>query len=347
MIVWAAGAIAVGLAQALCAVNLRRRACHSRMPVSELVTKVINDCSEELRLRRKVSIIVQSALKGPLVMGAVRPLLILPEGIGAQSGEQVGHICLHELSHVKYGDLLVIAALNILRAIYWFNPFVWLCFRLVRADMEAACDARVIGRIGTTARPGYIGTVLQFAGHTEERRLNAAMGMADGRVPMEPAHPAACFRQTRTGLKNACCRGLYRSSDAAASSILTACQPTPDKPVVVNKNVDLVEEAVKADESPEASGSPGAGGSAEASAVPAGEEKTVAEQLGLSENHMTMELQPSDQVTIKVDADIVAPEYEKIPMVRVKPKNLSQEQFDVFMKYVTGGLPVVFSPMTG
>jgi hypothetical protein len=59
---------------------------------------------------------------------------------------------------------------------------------------------------------------------------------------------------------------------------------------------------------------------------------------------MTLELKPGESVTIKVDADIVTPEYESIPMVRVKPENFSGEQFNTFIDYLTEGKPLYYWP---
>ena len=242
LMAWALGVLAVGAVQALGAANLRRRAQHARRPLSERVRIIVEECQRELGVRRRVRVFSQSALSMPLVMGAVRPVLALPEGIERQSDELIRHVCLHKLTHIRRGDLWAIGLLNVLRSIYWFNPMVWLCFKLVRADMETACDAQVLGRIGAAARTGYIGTVLKFAGCGRERRLTAAMGMANARMTMEQ-RIRGMFRQTHTGVKGRVAT-LGFALLMLGMVVLTACQPTPETPVVVNKGDGVMESAI-------------------------------------------------------------------------------------------------------
>ena len=214
--------------------HLRRQAMRARRPVPERIQRMLEQSCREVTVKRKVRVVVQSALSVPLVIGALRPLLVLPEDIGRQSSAHVRHVLLHELTHIHRGDLLVIALLNVLRAVYWFNPFTWLCFKLVRADMETACDARVISRIGVQARTDYISTVLRFTEHGKARRLTAAMGMADGRMTMEN-RIRGMFRRTRTGLR-ARAAALMLVLLLLAAGGMTACQPTPEMPPVVQRD---------------------------------------------------------------------------------------------------------------
>ena len=39
------------------------------------------------------------------------------------------------------GTTSCVCLLSFLQAVFWFNPFIWLAFRQIRADMETACDS--------------------------------------------------------------------------------------------------------------------------------------------------------------------------------------------------------------
>lgn len=254
--VWAAGMLAAGTLIALDARKLRRGMRRENAVPTARVLRVFKKCKRELGVRRHVDVVTQSAVNVPLAMGAFHPVLVLPEDIDAADDAQLRHVCLHELAHVKYGDLTVICILNVLCCLYWFNPFVWLCFRFVRKDMETACDARVLHRLGSGARQEYIGTVLQFAAREDKQQMymgfpkrrdafwgeKAAMGMADGRLPMEQ-RVRGMFRKPRTGL-----RGRVIAVSVAVlmltASVLTACQPTPSEPVVIGKGDGAMESAI-------------------------------------------------------------------------------------------------------
>ena len=53
------------------------------------------------------------------------------------------HILLHELAHIKRGDLLVHAVYMIVQIAYWFNPLLWIIRRTLQNLRELCCDATV------------------------------------------------------------------------------------------------------------------------------------------------------------------------------------------------------------
>lgn len=113
---------------------------------------------------------------------------------------------------------------------------------------------------------------------------------------------------------------------------LPACQPNPERPVVGNKSEDLVEKVIEAntqEKQPELKE----------------DKQVIEEQIKKVNGHLELEIDPNEMVTIKVDADIISPGFEKIPLVRVKPKNLTKEQFAAFIEFVTEGEPVYYEDL--
>lgn len=221
--IWAAGLIAVGVVLLLSASNLRSRIRHARMETPQYISELTELCKQELGIRRSVSIIVQSALDKPVIMGALRPVLVFPEDAERLRHETLRHVLLHELTHFKGGDLWAIKLMNVLRAVYWFNPLVWICFKLIREDIEIACDQRVIRSLGQKHRLSYIQTVLSFAGRSAPYRFAAAMGLFEGRPAIE-RRIKSMYGKTRTGIRGRIIAGLAVALIFAVSA-LTACQP--------------------------------------------------------------------------------------------------------------------------
>ena len=111
--------------------------------------------------------------------------------------------------------------------------------------------------------------------------------------------------------------------------LLSACQPTPEENVVQSKNKDLVKEVVKANE--------------EENREAMQEDKEIIEhQIEAINKHLNVEFQANDRVKIVVDADVSIPTYDKIPMVRVKPENLTEQHLKTLIEEVFGDNPVYF-----
>lgn len=96
----------------------------------------------------------------PFVLGTIRPKIYLPVALGDRERE---FILLHEKTHIKRGDhvgkLLFFLALSI----HWFNPLVWLAFRLMEKDMEMSCDEAVMRHMNGDIRAEYSEALIAFA----------------------------------------------------------------------------------------------------------------------------------------------------------------------------------------
>ena len=51
----------------------------------------------------------------------------------------------------------------ILLAVHWYNPLVWICFKLLTVDIELACDERVVKNYTLEKRKSYAEALLSCA----------------------------------------------------------------------------------------------------------------------------------------------------------------------------------------
>lgn len=89
--------------------------------------------------------------------GLFHSTIVLPV---ERHGEDATPILVHELLHFKHRDLRLSAIFHILKAVYWFNPVVWLCFHWAKLDCEAACDQRVL-ETGLVRPDSYAGALYE------------------------------------------------------------------------------------------------------------------------------------------------------------------------------------------
>ena len=102
------------------------------------------ECANCLKLRRAPITIITDKLNSPAIFGFFRPRLLIPINyLNKHSQDNIKNILLHELAHVKRGDLLVLGVQCVLQIIYWFNPLLWIVRKQVRRLREICCDARV------------------------------------------------------------------------------------------------------------------------------------------------------------------------------------------------------------
>ena len=100
------------------------------------------------RLRRvgRVEILVSDRVDGPLSFRLPgRAIVVLPDWI-LERAEQRRIAVLHELQHHRAGDTLVAHGLALLRAFYFWNPFLPSWERGIQELQEYACDGALIGR---------------------------------------------------------------------------------------------------------------------------------------------------------------------------------------------------------
>ncbi len=101
-------------------------------------------CAERLGLRRLPRVIVVRRLATPAVFGVFRPVLLMPQGyLSRLSRRDTEHMLLHELAHIRRGDLRTHGLYMLLQVVYWYNPLLWLVRRQLHHLRELSCDATV------------------------------------------------------------------------------------------------------------------------------------------------------------------------------------------------------------
>jgi len=85
------------------------------------------------------------ALLEPALVGIVRPVLLLPQGIAELlTRAQLEAVLEHELSHWRRRDNLTAAVHMLVEAVFWFHPLVWWIGARLVEERERACDEAVV-----------------------------------------------------------------------------------------------------------------------------------------------------------------------------------------------------------
>jgi beta-lactamase regulating signal transducer with metallopeptidase domain/ankyrin repeat protein len=132
--------------------------------------QIAADAQARLGIHRSIRLIESAQVQGPAIMGLLHPTLALPPGIRAQfSDEEIEFIFLHELAHLKRGDLALQWLIAALQIFHWFNPILWYAFRLMKTDRETATDALVLSRAGEARKETYGQVLVKLLEHYHQR----------------------------------------------------------------------------------------------------------------------------------------------------------------------------------
>ena len=118
-------------------------------------------------------------IKSPFVLGVLSPKIFLPAGL---SGHERRYILLHEQTHIRRRDHIVKFVAYFALCLHWFNPFAWLAFALMCADMEMSCDERVVKELGGDICGDYSMSLVRIAAG---RRIPAGSPLAFGEGGMK------------------------------------------------------------------------------------------------------------------------------------------------------------------
>ncbi|HZL88670.1 MAG TPA: M56 family metallopeptidase, partial [Pirellulaceae bacterium] len=81
----------------------------------------------------------------PLVVGIIKPVILLPTAIASGlAPDQLEALLAHELAHLKRLDLLVNLVQRLAESLLFFHPAVWYVSRKISIERENCCDDRVL-----------------------------------------------------------------------------------------------------------------------------------------------------------------------------------------------------------
>ncbi|HEY4303941.1 MAG TPA: M56 family metallopeptidase [Gemmatimonadaceae bacterium] len=159
---------------------------------------------------------------GPIVIGLVRPEIIVPQWLLRRSADEQLLAVAHEQEHLRARDPLLLSIGWFLVIVAPWNAAVWYMLTRLRLAIELDCDARVLRR---GAAPRAYGSLLIEVAQNASPLTLSALGLADESSQLYQRilalrGSAGAFARTR-----AVGAGLV-----AAAGLLVACSITPPPP---------------------------------------------------------------------------------------------------------------------
>ena len=156
-------------------------------PASADQIDLLDQCRRRMNVRGPVSLRLLPDACSPAVCGLLRPTILAPRALlDRLPPEGLKAVLIHELAHVRRGDLWANSLQTALQVVYFYNPLVWLASAIVRRVREQAVDEMVLVALGAEAR-SYGNTLIDIAEMAFLRPSPALrlIGVAESRKSLE------------------------------------------------------------------------------------------------------------------------------------------------------------------
>jgi beta-lactamase regulating signal transducer with metallopeptidase domain len=252
MVAWAVTALLL-LARLARAVGGTRRMIRDALPVDpEWIPVDVEALRKAIGVRRAVRWAVSPRLRTPAVGGLFRPTVVVPPDLeDGLTPQQLTWVLLHELAHVRRGDLWVVMGQRAVQSVFFFHPAVHAANWVIDQLREYACDDAALAACKASRRDCGEGFLTVVSRTVEPApAAAAALGLFESRMlirrrlvrildPRRKVH-ARLSPRAAVGLLAAAAVALAfgRSRDAAAHprgpldtiparSLVAAAEPEP------------------------------------------------------------------------------------------------------------------------
>jgi beta-lactamase regulating signal transducer with metallopeptidase domain len=218
--VWLIGCAALLAREIASRRQLERLFAGSRFPVA--LHGSLRSVMNELGIAAPVRCRVSPQVSVPLVFGALRSTILLPEAAGGWDRTCLRRVLLHELAHVRRRDPLWIMLAHVVRVLFWFHPLVWVAVACMRQESEHACDDSVV-RGGE--RASYYAETLLFVAECAVKLQSSMASPFVTRSGLESRILGLFSSQRDVRALGAAQRILFAGAAAMVALVLAVMQP--------------------------------------------------------------------------------------------------------------------------
>lgn len=122
--------------------QLKRKGIYALSPGLQ---QQVFDLLEKVNIRKKVLVYFSCRISSPIMIGFLKPVILLPFSIvNNLSPQQFEAILLHELAHIRRSDFFWNIIQSVADTLLFFNPFgIWIS-KIIREEREKCCDEMVL-----------------------------------------------------------------------------------------------------------------------------------------------------------------------------------------------------------
>jgi GWxTD domain-containing protein len=207
--------------------------------------------SRRLGVARAIKLVNSTAVEVPMVIGWLRPAILIPVGcLAGLSASQVEALLAHELAHIRRHDYLVNIFQSVVETLLFYHPAVWWISKQIRREREHCCDDWAISMSGD---PLSYAKALSFLAEHQASVPVVALGASGGSLAtrirrlLGGKEPPAISRLAATTLLTAAfaamglCLGAMAHAQAKTSEppATESSKSPPEELQAAEKNVSI------------------------------------------------------------------------------------------------------------
>ena len=226
---WLTGVFAIALIQISSYLVTRRALLRWARPVSPETREQMESLARKLGLKRSFQVRRSDRVRTAMVLGVLRPVLLLPQ----ETCDQL--VAAHELCHLRRRDLEYKGLMMAACWLHWFNPLVWWMSRVAGRNLELCCDEDVAGKENSAFRHRYGRLLLECATEGAGPVLSSRFGSSKEELK---ARLTNLFVAKKRGRALVC----LALACAVLAGGLVACEQT--QPPAPDAQLDALEESI-------------------------------------------------------------------------------------------------------
>lgn len=163
-LIWIAGVLAIGIYKLLIYIHFQRKIRKSPNFCDDKIISILENCKSQMKINKYIKLVETEKIKSPSLIGFIKPVILLPKDIhGVVHIEKLNYVFIHELAHLKRGDIITNWIIQVLQTLHWFNPIIQYGFNKMCEDMEISCDSLALSYINDEETKEYGITILNLA----------------------------------------------------------------------------------------------------------------------------------------------------------------------------------------
>jgi beta-lactamase regulating signal transducer with metallopeptidase domain len=173
--IWCAGVVALSLWNVGGWFAVHRLKLSGTSPAPAAIQQAATHIAKQLGLTRGIQLLQSTLVESPVVIGALKPVILLPASLLTQiPADQLESLLAHELAHVLRHDYLVNLLQTAIETLLFYHPAVWWISAQIRTERENCCDDLAIGI--ASDRAVYVRALASVAGVRASSMAPAATG---------------------------------------------------------------------------------------------------------------------------------------------------------------------------